>query len=131
MRQKFFDSDWRLLIIFCIPFILLALMIWNSRGTTSETYRASCEVIDKKDTQYDTNNLALDNLMGMPQGTFKMRGTHYIVVVEYEENLYDVQVDEEFYNEIQIGEILECEIVYVSNERNKEYSYQVSILEAE
>ena len=55
--------------------------------------------------------------------------TQYIVVVGNDGEYYEIEVEAEAYDEIEIGDIKECEIQTETNKNTGEYSYTGSFAE--
>ena len=91
-----------------------------------ETYTVSCKVIEK----HETTESNLDVASGLLMGFIRYKDTStYLVVLESDGNLYETEVEEELYNQIEVGEMRMCEIVLRNNQFTQEHSSHCSILE--
>lgn len=120
MREKFYDFVNKLFIIFVVfwPLLFIVPILYNSINTTTEIYTENCKVTDKYEDTELGFDISLSLLFNRP---FPKNDTIYIVVVEHEKNSYEVEVDEDMYNELTVGELVECEI-----ECTQEENYKVS-----
>lgn len=97
-----------------------------NENVSVETYTVSCKVIEK----HETTESNLDVASGLLMGFIRYKDvTTYLVVLESNGNLYEVEVEEELYNQIEVGEMRMCEIVISNNQLTQKHSSHCSILE--
>ena len=127
MRKTFekFVTTLAILFICGWPLFPIVAMICDSANTTTDIYTATCEVIEKYETQVSKYDSALSLLSKVPM--FRPE-TEQVLVVEYEGECYEIKVDEELYDEIEIGEQVECEVKFTHNQHSQEANYEVSKL---